>query len=586
MNGASPSLLQRRACVAVAAVLWTAAACWFLIPRLFRPTNSDGLDLIANAVFVLLMFTGSFNFALYVVGFFCHRATVPNSTVPAITTRTAIVMPVYHEDMERVFLGLRQTWLSARQAELTGCVDFFLLCDSTDPNAQAEEERTFQRLLPLFNSADAPAGRLFLLRRPERSKYKAGNIAHFLETHGHAYDFMLVLDADSVMTGEKIKRLIGMMQDKPRTAVIQSVIVPIRARTLFARAMQYGISRSLNLFGSGMYWFLGPDSVYWGHNAIIRVQPFMQYCNLPIMPGSPPLGGEIMSQDIVEAALLGREGWAVDWDVEPGGSFDELPANILTYGQRDRRWCQGNFQHFWLIFGDRMRFGHRLYFANGIMAYAAGPLLLLLVLIGFVQGLRGRIYGSDPIMVASFLGFFLTLMLVPKLLGYFSLPKDKRNPAREVLSSLIDFALSFLIAPALFFLHTQFVLGILCGKMVPWVQQSRNPEEGLEWRTAARMFWFPTLLGIVWTWATLKFTPSFMLYLAPILIGWIFSIPIVVFSSSPALGDWFAQRGLLRDNLSTKEIAELGELYDEPSVKPGSVEILNPLPARQSPSIS
>ena len=63
-------------------------------------------------------------------------------------------------------------------------------------------------------------------------------------------------------------------------------------------------------------------------------------------------------------------------------------ANILTYGKRDRRWCQGNFQHFWLIFGDGVRFGHRLYFANGILAYTSGPLLRLPMTLGLAQGLR------------------------------------------------------------------------------------------------------------------------------------------------------------------------------------------------------
>lgn len=559
MSEKQESLFWRRVVVAFLAVAWTAAACWFLLPNLFRDVPADPIDWLANTLFVLLMFTGSFNFALYLVGFCCRKSVAQVGSSP-ITTRTAIVMPVYNEDMERVFAGVQQTWLSVKEAGLADALDFYLLCDSTEADAQMAEDRAFARLLPLFNSPEAEAGRLFLLRRAERTKYKAGNIANFLETEGHAYDFMLVLDADSVMAGAKIKRLINMMQERPRTGVIQSVIVPIRARTLFARAMQFGISRSLSLFGAGMYWFLGRDSVYWGHNALIRVKPFMKHCNLPIMPGDPPLGGEIMSQDIVEAALLGREGWAVDWDVEPGGSFDELPANILTYGQRDRRWCQGNFQHFWLIFGDRMRFGHRLYFANGIMAYAAGPLLLLLVILGFIQGLRGRTYLNEPLMVVSFIGFFLTLMLVPKFLGYFSLPKPARRPGPEVLSAVIDFGLSFLIAPALFYLHTQFALGVMLGKMVPWVQQSRDPEAGLEWNTAVRMFWIPTLLGFLWTWAALQYTPSFMLYLAPILIGWTLSIPIAVLSSSRAIGDWLAGRGLLSENLSIDEIAALGEL--------------------------
>jgi membrane glycosyltransferase len=204
--------------------------------------------------------------------------------------------------------------------------------------------------------------RIFLIRRTERGKYKAGNIANFLEQHGGAYDFMLVLDADSVMLGESIKRLILRMQTQANLAILQTIVLPIRAETPLARLMAFGNSRTLPLLALGQYWFYGCDSVYWGHNALIRIAPFMEHCNLPIMPGKPPLGGHIMSQDIVEAALVARAGWAVEWDMEPRGSFDETPANILTYGRRDRRWCQGNLQHFWLIFGDGMKLAHRLYF--------------------------------------------------------------------------------------------------------------------------------------------------------------------------------------------------------------------------------
>jgi membrane glycosyltransferase len=480
-----------------------------------------------------------------------------------------------------------------------------------NPAAREAEDRAFQRLAPIFHSIHGgtgdppvrsgdsplgtphdsesevpPAGRLFLIRRENRQKFKAGNIAHVLETHGHAYDFMLVLDADSVMTGAKIRRLITQLQARPKTALIQTLMFPIRSRTLFARAMQFGIARSLPIFGHGMAWFFGRESVYWGHNALIRVHPFMAHCNLPIMPGEPPLGGDIMSHDIVEAALLGRAGWSIDWDLEPGGSFDELPANILTYGQRDRRWCQGNFQHFWLAFGDGMKFGHRFYLAGGILGYLMGPLLLLLAVIGFVQGLRGRVYDPTTVMVASFIFFLFVLTTVPKVLGYFALPRAQRRPWPELLSGFIDLVVSFIMSWALFYLHTQFVIGLLCGRMVPWVSQSRNPEEGVEWRTAARLFWLPTVLGLLWLWAAWRYTPSFIIFLIPILIGWILSIPMAVLTSSAALGDWFARRGLLRDNLSPADIAELGPLHEESG---GSRQLLdpdNPIPARPIPTTS
>jgi membrane glycosyltransferase len=301
--------------------------------------------------------------------------------------------------------------------------------------------------------------------------------------------------------------------------------------TIFARAMQFTISRSMPLFARGVYWFLGPESVYWGHNALIRVSPFMRHGNVPEMPGTPPRGGTIMSQDIVEAALLGRAGWTVDWDVDSAGSYDEMPANILSYGRRDRRWCQGNFQHFWLIFGGGVRFGHRLYFANGILAYTSGPLLLLLMTLGLVQGLRGRVYEYQQGLLWLFVVPFLIMLLTPKLMGVLDTIRKRRLDWAEALSFALEVPFSLLLAPLLFYLHTTFVLGILRGRVALWISPSRNPGETLPLRTAVQMFWLPGILAVGPTVLAWWFVPSFLVYLLAIIVGWMLAIPLAAGSS-------------------------------------------------------
>jgi len=598
------SLCQRRWLLFSICLFLTLVIASLLLPRWLRH-GLDGIDVLAAGIYLLLMATGLFNLLLYVFGFFLLRAadkgvcpsapsasleqfcalgeTHPTSTAlgaesrllwanpNAIITRTALVMPIYHENTERVYLGVRQTWLSAKNSGLDQHCDFYLLCDSTDPEVCEAEEVAYQRLLLNFDETRGRAGRIFLVRRAERKNFKAGNIAHFLEHHGTAYDFMLVLDADSVMLGGTIKRLIQRMQCNPNLAVLQTVINPIRSLTPFARAMQFSIARCIPLYACGMDWFWGRDSVYWGHNALIRIEPFMAYGNLPIMPGKPPLGGPIMSQDIVEAALLGRAGWAVEWDVLCGGSFDEIPANILTYARRDRRWCQGNFQHFWLIFGDRMRFAHRLYFANGIMAYLSGPLLLILLALGFVQGLRGRLYQYESVMFWSFMVLFLLMLTLPRILGLarvFSHPQQRAQTAidailarsKEIVSMILELVLSILISPALFYLHARFVLEILTGGTVQWKGQSRNPLERVSWSTAARTFWPATVLGVLWLALAVTLTPSFLVYLLPIMTGWILSIPLAVATSEPDLVTRLVSSGLFEERLSLDEIKELDAL--------------------------
>src|SRR5215204_2365044 len=54
---------------------------------------------------------------------------------------TAIVFPVYNEEVARVLEGLRATYLSVEQTGYLERFDFFILSDSTDPDKWVEEEQ-------------------------------------------------------------------------------------------------------------------------------------------------------------------------------------------------------------------------------------------------------------------------------------------------------------------------------------------------------------------------------------------------------------------------------------------------------------
>ena len=101
--------------------------------------------------------------------------------------------------------------------------------------------------------------------------------------------------------------------------------------TLFARLLQFAVRLSGPMFASGLaFWQLG-ESNYWGHNAIIRLQPFAEHCALPRLRGSPPFGGEILSHDIVEAAFMRRAGYKVWLVPDIAGSWEEVPSNVIDY---------------------------------------------------------------------------------------------------------------------------------------------------------------------------------------------------------------------------------------------------------------
>src|SRR5258708_38775094 len=120
---------------------------------------------------------------------------------------------------------------------------------------------------------------------------------------------MMVVDAGSLMQGDTMVRLAALMEANPRTGLIQTHIVPAGRETLFARALQFSSRLTGVVLSMGSsFWQMG-EANYYGHNAILRTTAFAACCRLPVLSGRPPLGGESLSPDFVEAGFLRRRGW-------------------------------------------------------------------------------------------------------------------------------------------------------------------------------------------------------------------------------------------------------------------------------------
>jgi len=205
---------------------------------------SDWVIATSAVMLLFLVGFGHFSWLIWMIGFLGWRSRPVEVFSPnqAIDSRTALVMPIFHEDVARVALGIRQTWTSAQKAGLAAHCDYFVLSDSVTPEVREAEAVAVESLLPLFSNNLGSSGRLFLVRREDRVNFKAGNIGNFVHNHGMAYDFMLVLDADSVMLGPCIRQLILKLERQPGTAVIQSLVSTFRRSTPFAQAMAKEIS--------------------------------------------------------------------------------------------------------------------------------------------------------------------------------------------------------------------------------------------------------------------------------------------------------------------------------------------------------
>jgi membrane glycosyltransferase len=490
-----------------------------------------------------------------------------------LSTRTAVVMPAHNEDPGRVLEGLASVLDSLERTGAAEHFHLFFLSDTTDPEIAAREEEAWEAWR---ERADRPEA-LFYRRRASNQGRKAGNIADFCRRWGPEYDFMVVLDADSVMRGETLVALAAAMEANRDAGLIQTVPVPARQGTLFGRLLQFAGCLYGPMFATGQSFWQGDGANYWGHNAILRVRPFIDHCRLPVLSGGPPMGGEILSHDFVEAALLRRAGWKTLLLPELPGSYEEVPGNLVDYATRDRRWAQGSLQHLRLLHVRGLRPINRLHFGLGAMGYLSSVLWLLMLLASTAYVLLAE-HGPDPSSGASptlladwslpeaaslvpLLAVTGIVLFLPKALGLMlalgSPAKGFGGRWRLAVSALLEALFAILVAPVMMMVHTRFVTGILAGRNVRWkaqVRGGRAVESGEAWRWTT---WI-ALAGALWAGVTLVLSPFFFLWLTPIFAGLLLAAPLVRWTSSRRLGASTRRWGLFLVPSEVTPPAELG----------------------------
>ena len=482
-------------------------------------------------------------------------------TIADGAARTAILIPIYNEEVQRVIAGLRTTYASVRATGSLDRFDFFLLSDTTDPDVWVEEEEAWHR----FCSEEDAFGRVFYRKRTSNTKRKSGNVADFCRRWGKSYRYMAVFDADSIMSGETLVRLVQIMEARPDIGILQTPPKAVNRETLIARVQQFANHVYGPLLAAGLhFWQLG-DAQYCGHNALIRVEPFMKHCELPRLPGKGPLSGDILSHDYVESALMCRAGYGIWLTYDLRGSWEETPPTLIDELKRDRRWCQGNLQHTRLLFTRGFFPAHRALFINGILSYGSALLWLSFLTVNSAQAISEVLFEPvympilrkflpelpvwRPHWAISLLGSTTLLLFLPKFLSAFPiLLADFRarlygGKLRLFLSILLEVVLSIILTPIRMVFHSLFVVSTLLGKSVGWGTQSRD-DRGTTWREALRAHWWGTLLGIGWGAVVYRITPSFFWWISPVIFSLVLSVPISVVTGRAGVGRLFRKAGL------------------------------------------
>jgi len=474
---------------------------------------------------------------------------------------TALVMPIYNEDPRRVVAGLESTCRSLLDQPHAKGFEVFVLSDTQDEAIARREEAAIAGLQQRL----APRLVVHYRRREANHGRKAGNLADFCRRWGHRYHYLVVLDADSLMGGRTLVALVATMQANPAIGLIQTVPIPVRSASVFGRFIQFAAALHSPLLATGQCFWQGHGANFWGHNAILRTRAFMASCGLPELAGKPPLGGEILSHDFVEAALMRRAGWEVHLETRLGDSFEEVPSNILEFAKRDRRWIQGNLQHLRLLGAAGLPLMSRLHFLFGALAYLTSLLWGVMLLIGTLDAI-GRAQGrhdffsagyqlypdwpvNTPDLIMPLLFSTALVLMLPKVLGLLlaliQRPHDFGGRASLLASSLLEMAIAVLIAPVMMLLHSGFILGVLGGRRVSWDAQVREGR-AVPWGKAFRHTWLATLIGALWAGSTYLLAPLFFWWLAPVWLGLLMAAPLVRITSSLAHGRRLFRGGLLK----------------------------------------
>ena len=442
-----------------------------------------------------------------------------------IVTRNAICLCMRHEDVAACFDRLRAMIVSLELTGRADSFDFHILSDSARAEIAAEEEAAFATL----KASSIRPESLHYRRRTDNAGFKAGNLLEFADRCQGDYDHMIVLDADSMMSGAAMLRLVRAMQANPTLGILQTLVVGRPAFSGFTRIFQFGMRQGMRVQTTGSAWWQGSSGPYWGHNAIIRIAPFVAHCHLPNLPGKPPLGGPVLSHDQVEAAMMRGAGWDVRAIPDEYESWEENPTNLPDFIKRDLRWCQGNLQYLKLLTMPGLRPMGRFQLVNAIMMYVGAPMSMLMLVSGV-----GIAVSPHPPQFATTLAFGLYLSsmalgFAPRFLGVADILMDGRarlygGGIRLAFGCLFDFVFSITMGPIMMIAQTVFVIGLAFGQRVLWDSQNRA-DRSVGILEALKGLTPQTVLGVAGLAVVVLVKPDAISWSAPTLLPCLLSAP-------------------------------------------------------------
>ena len=514
---------------------------------------------------MIFFFAISLSWIAFAAGSVIAGASKRRDPVPRAPPRglTALVMPIYNEDPVRTTAALQAMAEALQEIGTNQCFEIVVLSDSTNADAWIRETAA----IDLLRRSLASVMPVWYRRRWANVARKSGNLEDFVTRWGGRFEYMIVLDADSLIDAPTLLRLVQSMDADASLGILQTAPQLIGARTFFGRLQQFAGCVYGPVITRGLAAWSGDSCNYWGHNAIIRMKAFADNCGLPLLKGRKPFGGHVLSHDFVEAALIRRGGWKVRMATDCGGSWEESPPSLIDVAIRDRRWAQGNLQHTKIIGTAGLSFTSRMHLGIGIMSYLSSPLWLLMLAVGFALSVQSHLIRPEyfnhdfqlfptwprfdvELMMALF-WFSMLVLLIPKMLGFIRalLSSRIRRSGGGVIgvaaSILLETVLSALYAPILMMVQSRHVFEVFMGRDSGWKPQRRD-NGSTSWGDAWEFHKRHMLLSCMTAAVVYVLSPSLLAWLSPALLGLFLAVPLSRASGSESLGRALSRIGLLR----------------------------------------
>ena len=453
-----------------------------------------------------------------------------------------------NEPPDRVIRNL-DAMMRELAASAAGHLHLYILSDTSQDDIAALEETGFAAL------AEQWRGRIPVTyrRRTVNTGFKAGNFWDFCERWGDQHEFAVTLDTDSFMTAAAILRLIRIMQANPRLGILQGLVVGLPSTSAFARIFQFGMRLGMRSWTIGSAWWQADCGPYWGHNAAIRLAPFIEHCHIAPLPGDGVLAGHVLSHDQIEAALMRRAGYEVRVLPEEDLGWEENPPTLIEFIRRDQRWCQGNLQYGHFLLMPGMKFVSRFQLGFAMMMFLGSPAWIGLLVVGTLA-LAASPSPADfirPDTGTALLAIILVMWFAPKIatvIDVLTRPALRRafgGTARFLASVVTETLFFILLSPIMWVCHTLFIAGVPFGRVIGWIGQVRD-DHTVSWSMAWRQLWPHTLLGVAPLALIAVTHPDAIPYVFLLAGGPALSIPLAVITARPAVGRALARIGIGR----------------------------------------